>query len=119
MADNTCTNDQLRVAMAQMAPVWLDRTATIEKMLPFVSQAAGQSAQLIVFGEALLPGYPFWLDWTDGARFNSDIQKQIHAHYLDQAIQIEVGHLEPLCRAAAEHLTDHRRIIGRKCLSLT
>ena len=37
---------------------------------------------MVAFGEALLPGYPFWIEHTDGARFNSTIQKEIHAHYL-------------------------------------
>lgn len=28
-------------------------------------------------GEALLPGYPFWISRTDGARFDSPMQKEI------------------------------------------
>jgi nitrilase len=57
-----------------------------------------RDADLLVFGEALLPGYPFWVDLTDGARFNSKVQKEIHAHYMDQAIQVEAGHSGPaLC----------------------
>ncbi len=83
-----------------MAPVWLDRERTIEKMLQFVHQAGEQGCQLLAFGEALLPGYPYWLDLTDGARFNSSIQKELHAHYMEQAIQIEAGHLDAFCQAA-------------------
>jgi nitrilase len=72
------------------------------KMVQYVNLAAGQGCQLVVFGEALLPGYPFWVERTDGARFNSPVQKDIHAHYMQQAVQIEAGHLEPLCHAAAQ-----------------
>lgn len=43
---------------------------------------------MVVFGEALLPGYPFWIEHTDGARFNSSVQKEIHAHYLQNAVQL-------------------------------
>jgi nitrilase len=56
----------------------------------------------VTFGEALVPGYPFWLERTDGARFESALQKEFHAHYLDQAVQVEAGHLETVCAAARE-----------------
>jgi nitrilase len=72
------------------------------KILEQVHVAAEAGCQLVAFGEALLPGYPFWIERTDGARFNSPVQKEIHAHYMDQAVQIEAGHLEALCEAAKE-----------------
>ncbi|MCR9198130.1 MAG: carbon-nitrogen hydrolase family protein [Planctomycetaceae bacterium] len=89
-------SDQLSVALAQLAPVWLNRDATLEKILQATSDAAAQQADLVVFGEALLPGYPFWLDPTGGAKFNSDVQKEIHAHYMHNAVQVEAGHLDSL-----------------------
>lgn len=92
----------LNVALAQIAPIWLNREKTIEKVKSYVSDAAAEHADLVVFGEALLPGYPFWLDKTNGAAFNSKIQKKIHAHYLDQAISIESGHLDAVCALAKE-----------------
>lgn len=95
-------SDQLTVAIAQIAPVWLNRDATLNKIINYVGQAADANAQLVVFGEALLPGYPIWLDLTDGARFNSPIQKRIHAHYVDQAVCIEDGHLKPLQELAKQ-----------------
>ena len=50
-----------------------------------------------------MPGYPFWIERTDGARFNSPVQKEIHAHYMDQAVQIEAGHLDMVCQTAVQH----------------
>ena len=94
--------DTLTVGLAQMAPVWLDRSRTLVKITEQVQLAAEKGCQLVVFGEALLPGYPFWVERTDGARFNSPIQKEIHAHYMQQAVQIEAGHLDELCRAAGQ-----------------
>ena len=73
----------------------------LQKILDYVVNAAEEECQIVVFGEALLPGYPFWIEMTDGARFNSPIQKEIHAHYMDQAVQIEAGHLDSLCETAA------------------
>ena len=94
--------DPLKISIAQIAPVWLDRTRTLDKIVCYVNQAAEASCQLVVFGEALLPGYPFWIERTDGARFDSPVQKDLHAHYMQQAVQIEAGHLEPLCQAAVQ-----------------
>lgn len=96
-------DDQLRVGFAQLAPIWLQRAATIDKMLRYIQQAAEQDCQLLCFGETLLPGYPFWLDFTDGARFNSPLQKELHAHYLEEAVQIERGDLDTFCQAARTH----------------
>ena len=93
----------LKVALAQMAPVFLDREATLEKMLGSMDRAATAGAGLVVFGEALLPGYPFWPERTGGAVFEDDVQKDLFAHYAGQAVDIGAGHLDPLCAKAREH----------------
>ena len=95
-------SDQLTVALAQIAPVWINRKKTLDKVSAYTTDAADQRAKLVVFGEALLPGYPFWLDRMQGASFNSPVQKEIHAHYLDQAIAIEDGDLDGLCKLAKQ-----------------
>ena len=87
----TTTHDTLRIAGAQLAPVWLHRDGTIAKVLQTIEQAAAQHVQLLAFPEAFVPGYPFWIEHTDGARFDSALQKTMHAHYLDQAVQIAHG----------------------------
>ncbi len=92
----------LKIALAQMAPVWLNREATLEKVMAEVARAAEQGANLVVFGEALLPGYPFWPELTDGARFESDLQKDLYAHYARNAVDIDGGHLDSLCALAAQ-----------------
>lgn len=96
----TIKDDILKVGLAQIAPVWLNREKTLEKVSAFVEKAAQQNCELVVFGEALVPGYPFWIERTDGARFNSKIQKEIFAHYLEQGVQVEAGHLSKLCQLA-------------------
>lgn len=95
-------SDNLRVGVAQIAPVWLFREKTLEKFEKYVDQAAEEGCQLVVFGEAQVPAYPWWLDRTNGALFNSPIQKDIHAHYMHQAVQIEAGHLNSICEAASK-----------------
>lgn len=92
----------LHVALAQISPVWLDRTATTEKVISMVCQAAKQGCQLVAFGEGLLPGYPFWLGPTGGATFESPVQKELFAHYAEQAVVIERGDLTLVCKAAKD-----------------
>ncbi len=95
--------ETLRVGIAQIAPVWLDREATISKVTDWIEGAANDSCDLVAFGEALIPGYPFWLERTDGARFESPLQKSLYAHYLDQAVDIGAGGLHRVQEAAADY----------------
>lgn len=92
----------LKVALAQISPVWLDKSATIKKIENTIQEASKEAAELLVFGEALLPGYPFWLALTDGAVWESKVNKEIHAHYTRNAVQIEAGELDSICRLAKE-----------------
>jgi nitrilase len=91
----------LTVGLAQIAPCWLNRAPTLEKIAAWVADAADAGCGLVAFGEALVPGYPFWVELTDGARFNSPLQKKIYAEYAEQAVQLEAGHLDAVCAAAA------------------
>ena len=94
---------KMRVSLAQISPVWLHRQATLQKVEDYIQQAAEQGSQLVAFGEALVPGYPFWPDLTDGAQFDSNLQKDIFAHYSSQAIDIDAGDLQTLCQVAERH----------------
>jgi nitrilase len=93
----------LRVSLAQISPRWLDRKTTLEKVSDYVQQAAGQGSQLVAFGEGLVPGYPFWPELTNGAQFESDVQKDLFAHYSSQAVDIDAGDLNSLCKIAKDH----------------
>ena len=93
----------LKIGMAQISPVWLNKEKTIDKIKSYIVKAGIKKCELIVFGEALLPGYPFWLSLTNGSEFNSTIQKELHAHYVRNSIQIEAGQLNEICSLANEY----------------
>lgn len=93
----------LKVALAQISPVWLDKKATIEKIEITILDAVKEGAELVVFGEALLPGYPFWLALTEGAKWDLKVNKKLHAHYVRNSIQIETGELQGICDLAKQH----------------
>jgi len=93
----------LKIALAQIAPVWLDKNATLLKIENSIKEAAENNCELIVFGEALLPGYPFWLALTGGAEWNTKINKELHAHYVSNSICIEKGDLVSVCKLAKQY----------------
>lgn len=96
-------NDSLSVAMAQIAPVWLNKVETLKKVETSIIEAADRGAELVVFGEALVPGYPFWLALTGGAEWNTQTNKALHAHYVSNSICIENGDLDAIISLAKKH----------------
>src|ERR1700722_10588227 len=51
---------KVAVAAVNAAPVFLDLQATLDKVDELVASAARDGAQLVVFGEAFLAGFPVW-----------------------------------------------------------
>lgn len=96
-------HSNLIVALAQLSPVWLNKKETLKKAEQAIVDAAQKKAELIVFGEAFLPGYPYWIALTNGAEWNSTVQKEMHAHYARNSIQIEAGDLDTMCQLAKVH----------------
>jgi nitrilase len=95
-------SDTLKIALGQIAPVWFDRTRTLAKVSDNIAEAASSGCELIAFGETLVPGYPFWLEYSNVTVFNSPFHKEFHAEYVNQAVCIERGDLECICRLASE-----------------
>lgn len=93
---STSENTLVKVGLAQIAPIWLCKSETLQKISSWIESAAEQGCQLVAFGEALVPGYPFWVERTDGARFESEIQKSLYAHYLSQGVCIGAGDLDDI-----------------------
>jgi nitrilase len=93
----------LTVALAQLSPIWLDKAATLEKVKTAITEAADKKAELIVFGEGFVPGYPWWLSITNASAWDDRIQKEIHAHYARNAVQIENGDLKEVQELARKH----------------
>ncbi|GAA1260912.1 carbon-nitrogen hydrolase family protein [Kitasatospora nipponensis] len=57
------TLHRFTAAAVQAAPVYLDPVATVDKAVALIHEAAGHGAQLVVFPEVFVPGYPYW-NWT-------------------------------------------------------
>ncbi|WP_305983881.1 carbon-nitrogen hydrolase family protein [Roseibium sp. MMSF_3544] len=55
-----------KAAAVQAAPIFMDLSASVDKAIRLIEEAASQNAKLIVFPETFLPGYP-WYIWLDAA----------------------------------------------------
>lgn len=51
----------VRVAVTQAEPAWLDLAAGVAKTCELIEEAAKNDAQLIAFPECWIPGYPCWI----------------------------------------------------------
>ncbi|MHA2081348.1 MAG: carbon-nitrogen hydrolase family protein [Candidatus Thorarchaeota archaeon] len=79
----------IRVAAIQIAPVFLNKEETWKKLETSIREAKSNGAELVTWGETLIPGYPFWLSPSGGARFNDADQKTVYAAYWREAIQLD------------------------------
>ena len=92
----------MRVAAVQHAPVYLDRDATLAKVVALVEEAANEGADLVAFPETYVAGYPSWADFTDASSFDNPIQKAAFAQYVASAVDVGRGDLDSVIAASAE-----------------
>jgi nitrilase len=63
------------VAAVQATPVFLDRGATVEKVVELTAKAAAEGVGLVAFPEAFVPTYPDWVwrtpAWSDGVFYEA------------------------------------------------
>lgn len=88
---------RVRVAAAQVAPVFMDAAASLAKAADTIREAARHGAELVAFPEAFVPGYPFWAMALDPMSINPFVQR-LYA----EALKIPSPALEPVRAAARE-----------------
>lgn len=91
-----------QLAIIQTAPVFLNKSRTIELAVSKVEEAAGNGADLIVFTEAFIPGYPAWI-WRLRPGGDWNLSEQLHERLLNNAVDTASSDLEPLYEAAKKH----------------
>ncbi|KAJ5585267.1 Carbon-nitrogen hydrolase [Penicillium hispanicum] len=99
-------SQNVRVAVTQAEPAWLDLPATVAKTCDLMGKAAKGGAQLIAFPECWIPGYPCWI-WTrivdpelgiayvkNSLRLDSPEMKQIQLCAKTNSIAVSLGFSE-------------------------
>ena len=66
-------NDSCRVAVVQAEPVMFDKDACVDKAVKLIKECADNGAELVVFPELFIPGYPFGMNFgfRTGSRSSS------------------------------------------------
>ena len=57
------SKDTCRLALVQAEPALFDKAACVEKALDYIGRSAAQGAELIVFPELFIPGYPIGMNF--------------------------------------------------------
>ncbi|MBT6453936.1 MAG: carbon-nitrogen hydrolase family protein [Gammaproteobacteria bacterium] len=91
-----------QLAIVQTAPIFLDKTKTIELAVSKIEEAAERGADLVVFSEAFIPGYPAWV-WRLRPGGDWNLSEQLHERLLNNAINMKSDDLAPLYQAAKKH----------------
>lgn len=94
--------NELTIALSQITPIWFDRERTLDKVCDCIADAVAEKAELIAFGEAIVPGYPFWIEYSNVTAFNSAFHKAFHSEYIDQAVCLERGDMDWVCSIARD-----------------
>ena len=92
----------IKVAITQKPPVLLDLDASIQLALETIEEVAAEGAQLVVFPEAFLPGYPTWI-WRLKPGGDMPLGNEIHSALRNSSVDIDNGGLDEICEAAAKH----------------
>lgn len=92
--------DHVRVAIVQTAPVYLDLDRSVTKACRKIAEAAAGGAELVVFSETWLAGYPYW---DEGWNSQAEPWMRVRERFFDNALRIPSPQFERLAQAAAEH----------------
>jgi len=89
----------VRVAVVQSAPVVFDTARTMDKLADLLADAARQGAQLAVFPEAFVTGYPKGLDFGVRVGVRTPEGRDLFRRYFDSAIDVPGPATEIIGRA--------------------
>ncbi len=88
----------VKVAAAQVSPYFLDIDKTVKKACDVILEAGDNDANLVVFPEAFIPGYPDWI-WLV-QNYKSAILNELYTELLENSISIKDKHTKLLCETA-------------------
>lgn len=96
------TKKKLKVAVAQAAPVIMNKEKTIEKAIKIIREAGQEEAKLVVFPESFIPAYPrgFSYGFVVGSRTMEG--REDWKQYYDNSIIVPSNDTDILGNAAKE-----------------
>jgi nitrilase len=96
------SQNNVRIAVVQSAPVLFDKASSLSKIASWSKQAAEQGARLIVFPEVFIPGYPRGLTLGTKVGSRNTNGRKDWARYWENSIDIPGGDTDILGEIAKE-----------------
>ena len=94
--------DTCRIAVVQAEPVMFDKDACIAKAIKYIEECAAGGAELIVFPELFVPGYPFGMNFGFRTGSRSEPGREDWKRYYDNSILADGSDMDRLISAAEE-----------------
>lgn len=91
----------MKIAVVQAAPIYLKPSATTEKAISLLREASKSGAELVVFPEVFLSGYPVWLR-AQSVAHDDELLRIGHVAYLKTAISTTGPELSALVKESAQ-----------------
>jgi nitrilase len=93
-----------KLALVQKPPVFLDSKQSSAKAVEYIVQSAKNNADIIVFGEGWLSGYPAWIDYAQHMGcWNQKEIKELWATMYADAIEVPGDEIKAIQEAAKLH----------------
>jgi nitrilase len=93
-------NDLIKVAAAQVSPIFLNKDKTVYKACDLIKQAGSANAKLLVFPEAFISGYPDWVWLIPNSKSNE--LNSLYIELVKNAVSIPDNSTLQLCDAAKQ-----------------
>ena len=92
--------DVCKIALVQAEPVLFDKDASTEKALSYIEKAAGKGAELIVFPELFIPGYPVGMNFGFSVGKRQENGRADWKKYYDASVVADGAEFDKLAEAA-------------------
>ncbi len=96
--------ESVTIGMIQSGPVYLDLEKTMEKAATLVEEAVAKGAEMVVFGETWLSGYPAWLDLCpETAVWDNEAAKEVFAQMHENSVTVSGKEIDSFRLWARNH----------------
>ena len=95
--------DTCKLALVQAAPVMFDKDKGVEKIIALIGEAAAKGAELIVFPELFIPGYPYGMTYGFTVGSRSKAGREDWKTYYDNSILVDGPEMQRIVDCVKEH----------------
>lgn len=95
---NTC-----RIAVIQATPIMFNKDGCVEKALALIEECASKGAELIVFPELFIPGYPYGMSFGFTVGHRDEAGRKDWKNYYDNSIPADGAEMRSIVDTAVKN----------------